>query len=90
MEITVQKINQSVVVLEFLQDLEEGIDDVTPLISSLEKMRGIINKLGYGNKFNKAEKELWNSVFDEVLNSNKAEGVQQLQQIGSDRIYVPE
>jgi hypothetical protein len=52
-----------------MQDLEEGLDDITPLIQSLEKIRGIINKAGFGNKFTKKERELWNNIFTELLDS---------------------
>jgi hypothetical protein len=76
MEITIQKVNQSLITLEFLQDLEEGVDDVTPLITSLEKIKKEIRKVGFSNKFNKQEKELWNNIFKEVLEEDKAQGIQ--------------
>jgi hypothetical protein len=76
MEITIQKVNQSLITLEFLQDLEEGIDDVTPLVNSLVKLKSIINKPGFGNKFNKKEKELWNDIFTQVLDLPSVGGIQ--------------
>lgn len=76
MEITIQKINRSVITLEFLQDLDNDIDDITPLYNSLRKIKEIINKPGYTNKFTKKEKELWNSIFEDVLSDDNIVGIQ--------------
>lgn len=67
MEITIQKVNQSVITLEFLQNLEQEVDDITPLVTSLEKLQKIVNKTGFSNKFNRMERVLWNDIFDKVL-----------------------
>ena len=51
MEIVTQKINQTDIILKFTQDLDNGVDDITPLINSLEQIKPIIEKVGFGNKF---------------------------------------
>jgi len=75
MEIVVQRINQAVITLEFIQDLEQSVDDITPFIKSLEKIKKIVNKIGYGNKFNKEERELWNNIFEQLLEVEKPNGI---------------
>lgn len=87
MEITIQKINQSLITLEFLQDLENGVDDITPLYNSLNKLKKIINKMGFGNEFTKVERELWNKIFEQVLEEPKLEG---MQSIGTSLTYIQE
>ena len=87
MEITIQKVNQSLITLEFLQDLENGIDDVTPLYNSLNKLKGVINKVGFTNKFTKGERELWNKIFEQVLEEPKLEG---MQSIGTNIVHIDE
>lgn len=67
MEIITTKINQTIIDLQFVQDLDEGTDDITPLVTSLEKLQKIVNKTGFSNRFNKTERALWNNVFDRVL-----------------------
>ena len=76
MDITVQKINKSIITLDFIQDLDEGVDDITPLYNSLKKIKNIINKPGYNNKFNKEERLLWNYIFEEVLEKEDVSGIQ--------------
>ena len=67
MEIVVQKIERQEIQLLFVQDVEEQIDDISPLITSLAKLKKIINKPGFKNEFDKGERELWNGVFNEIL-----------------------
>ena len=44
---------------------DEG-DDITPLVTSSEKLRKIINKAGYKNDFTAEERNLWNGIFNVV------------------------
>lgn len=67
MNVEIQKINQTVVTIDFIQDLSNEMDNITPLISSLKKFRGIIREAGYNKKFTKKEKELWEEIFTELL-----------------------
>ena len=45
MEITAQKIQS--IELRFLQNEDEGVDDITPFITSLEKLKKHINSVGF-------------------------------------------
>ena len=85
MDIAVQKINKSIITLDFIQDLDEGVDDITPLYNSLKKIKNIINKPGYNNKFNKEERLLWNYIFEEILEKEDVSGVQSA---GNNLIYT--
>ena len=67
MQIITQRINS--VTINFIQDLSEDTDDITPLVSSLPKLKTMINEPGYKNKFNKDEKELWNNFIKEIQDS---------------------
>ena len=79
MEIQISRIERSDIVLQFEQNLQEGIDDITPLVNSLKKIKKIINEPGFRNKFSKKEKELWQQIFDEILEEEqRPEGVQNL------------
>ena len=53
MEIVVQKIERQEIHLAFFQDAEENIEDVSPLVTSLAKLKKIINKPGFKNDFDK-------------------------------------
>jgi len=68
-----------------IQDLDEEIDDISPFVSSLPKLKRIINELGYKNKFTKKEKLFWNEIFDSFIEEDKPEGVTN---VSSDKIYV--
>lgn len=59
MEILIQKIDN----VQFNFTRDDDMDDITPLVTSSEKLRKIINKAGYKNEFNSAERELWNGIF---------------------------
>lgn len=85
MEIVVQKIERQEIHLVFVQDAEENIDDVSPLVTSLAKLKKIINKPGFKNDFDKGERELWNNIFNEILSE---ESVQGIQHGGGDRVYI--
>jgi len=65
MEILIQKLNT--INISFSQDMIEGVDEITPFITSLQKLKKIINKPGFANGFNKTEKEVWNVLFEELL-----------------------
>mgnify|MGYP003610856691 CR=1 FL=1 len=67
MEIVVQKIERQEIQLLFVQDIEEQIDDISPLITSLAKLKKIINKPGFRNDFDKEERELWNKIFNDLI-----------------------
>lgn len=69
MQIITQRINS--VTINFIQDLTEDVDDITPLVSSLPKLKTMINEPGYKNKFNKDEKELWNNFIKEIQDSTE-------------------
>ena len=62
MEIQIQKIDN--VIFSFSRD-DEG-DDITPLVTSSEKLRKIINKADYKNDFTAEERNLWNGIFNVV------------------------
>ena len=85
MEIVVQKIERQEIHLVFVQDAEENIDDVSPLVTSLAKLKKIINKPGFKNDFDKEEKELWNGIFKQLLTEEIPQG---LQYGGGDRVYI--
>jgi len=68
-----------------IQDLDEGIDEISPFVSSLPKLKRIINELGYKNKFTKKEKLFWNEIFDSFIEEDKPEGVTN---VSSDKTYV--
>ena len=85
MEIVVQKIERQEIHLVFVQDAEENIDDVSPLVTSLAKLKKIINKPGFKNEFDKGERELWNSIFKQLLTEEVPQG---LQYGGGDRVYI--
>ena len=87
MNILTETINRSIITLQFEQDLEEGIDDITPFVRSLEKLKKIINEPGFQNKFTKEEKEIWNTLCDNILEDDTVQGVQQ---IVGDRVYIQE
>ena len=59
MEILIQKIDN----VQFNFTRDDDMDDITPLVTSSEKLRKIINKVGYKNEFNSTERELWNGIF---------------------------
>jgi len=83
MEILTQRINT--ISINLIQDLDEGIDEISPFVSSLPKLKRIINELGYKNKFTKKEKLFWNEIFDSFIEEDKPEGVTN---VSSDKIYV--
>ena len=85
MEIVVQKIERQEIHLVFVQDAEENIDDVSSLVTSLAKLKKIINKPGFKNEFDKGERELWNSIFTEILSEEPVQGIQHG---GDDRVYI--
>ena len=85
MEIVVQKIERQEIHLVFVQDAEENIDDVSPLVTSLAKLKKIINKPGFKNEFGKGERELWNGIFNEILSEEPVQGIQHG---GGDRVYI--
>lgn len=79
MELTIQRIERTEIDLLFVQDVEDNIDDITPLYTSLEKIKKIINKPGFKNEFNREEKDLWNSIFKQILkDEDKVQGIQNL------------
>lgn len=83
MEILTQRINT--ISINLIQDLDEGIDEISPFVSSLPKLKRIINELGYKNKFTKKEKLFWNEIFDSFIEEDKPEGVTN---VSSDKTYV--
>ena len=85
MEIVVQKIERQEIQLLFVQDAEEQIDDISPLITSLTKLKKIINKPGFRNDFDKDERELWNKIFNDLISEEPIQGIQHG---GGDRIYI--
>lgn len=79
MEIQISRTERSDIVLQFEQNLQEGIDDISPLVNSLKKIKKIINEPGFRNKFSKKEKELWQKIFEEILEEEqRPEGIQNL------------
>ena len=59
MEIVVQKIDN----VQFNFTRDDEIDDITPLVTSSEKLKKIINKVGFKNEFSSIERDLWNGIF---------------------------
>lgn len=85
MEITSIRIDREEINLKFIKDSDEGKDEVSTLITSLDKIKKFINEPGFANKFSKEEKELWNNIFNTLLFESAAEGIQCA---GGDRVYV--
>jgi len=56
----------------FRDDRLEGVDEITPFVSSLKKLKKEVKKIGFLSIFNKAEKEVWNNIFDKFLPSDEA------------------
>ena len=70
MEIIIQKIDN----VQFNFTRDDEIDDITPLVTSSEKLKKIINKVGFKNEFSSIERDLWNGIFkviDEKLQVTK-------------------
>lgn len=59
MEIIIQKIDN----VQFNFTRDDEIDDITPLVTSSEKLKKIINKVGFKNEFSSIERDLWNGIF---------------------------
>lgn len=59
MEIIIQKIDN----VQFNFTRDDEIDDITPLVTSSEKLKKIINKVGFKNEFSSVERDLWNGIF---------------------------
>ena len=86
MEVTIQRIERTEIHLDFVQDIEMGMDDVTPLYTSLSKIRKIVNAPGFKNDFTSDERGLWESIFKQILkDEGKAEGNSS---IGGGPLYV--
>ena len=85
MEITSIRIDREEINLRFIKDSNEDKDDISTLITSLDKIKKFINEPGFANKFSKEEKELWNNIFNILLFEPAVEGIQCA---GGDRIYV--
>ena len=50
--------------LRLVDDHEEGVYEVDAFLSSLIKIKKMVNKVGFLNKFSKQEKEVWNDFFE--------------------------
>lgn len=87
MEITAQKIQS--IELRFLQDEDEEVDDITPLITSLEKLKKHINSVGFSNPYNKEEKALWNNIFDTLLGEPETK-IEGLNSTGVSMVHIQE
>lgn len=85
MEITSIRIDREEINLRFIKDSNEDKDDISVLITSLDKIKKFINEPGFTNKFSKEEKELWNNIFNTLLFEPAVEGIQYA---GGDRVYV--
>ena len=85
MEITSIRIDREEINLKFIKDSNEDKDDISTLITSLDKIKKFINEPGFANKFSKEEKELWNNIFNALLFEPAVEGIQYA---GGDRVYV--
>lgn len=85
MEITSIRIDREEIDLKFIKDSNEGKDDISTLITSLDKIKKFITEPGFANKFSKEEKELWNNIFNALLFEPAVEGIQCA---GGDRVYV--
>ena len=85
MEITSIRIDREEINLRFIKDSNEDKDDISTLITSLDKIKKFINEPGFANKFSKEEKELWNNIFNTLLFEPAVEGIQCA---SGDRVYV--
>ncbi len=56
MEITSIRIDKEEINLRFIKDSNEDKDDISTLITSLDKIKKFINEPGFANKFSKEEK----------------------------------
>ena len=51
----------------FLTDDPEAEDEITPFISSLNKIKKEVTKSGFRNMFSKDEKTIWLKVFERIV-----------------------
>ena len=85
MEILAQRI--STIDIRLIQDADEGVDDITPFITSLPKLKKLINKIGYGNPFSKEERGFWITLIEQFSTEG---GTPTIQQFTSDKVEVTE
>lgn len=71
MEVTIQRVEKTEINFTFIQNLDEQIDDITPLYTSLGKMKKLIGAPGFKNDFTKVERQLWEEIFKEILKENR-------------------
>ena len=57
----------------FLTDDPEAEDEITPFISSLNKIKKEVTKSGFRNMFSKDEKRIWLRVFENIIIQEKEE-----------------
>jgi hypothetical protein len=74
MEISTQRFN--VIEVRVTEDFVSGVNEIAPFLSSLPKLKGIINKAGFRNEFTSDEKKIWNAIFSELIQEQKPNGVQ--------------
>jgi len=53
--------------LTLTDDRLEGVNEITPFVSSLSKIKKEVYKAGFLSMFNKAEKEVWISILEKFL-----------------------
>ena len=50
-----------------VHDRDEGVDEITPFMNSLVKIKKEVTKAGFRNMFNKDEREIWLRIFEIIL-----------------------
>ena len=81
MEIVQQNIRS--ITLNFIDDSEDGVYEVDAFLTSLPKIRRIINSVGFKNDFTKEEKAIWKEVFSKFVFSEDVKGNNNVQNINN-------
>ena len=81
MEILQQNIRS--ITLSFIDDSEDGIYEVDAFLTSLPKIRKLINSVGFKNDFTKEEKAIWKEVFSKFVFSEDVKGTNNIQNINN-------
>lgn len=81
MEILQQNIRS--ITLSFIDDSEDGVYEVDAFLTSLPKIRKLINSAGFKNDFTKEEKAIWKEVFSKFVFSEDVKGTNNIQNINN-------
>ena len=50
-----------------VHDRDEGIDEISPFMNSLVKIKKEVTKAGFRNMFSKQEREIWLKIFEMII-----------------------